>query len=57
LANAIYHNKKSLGVPCPRGCVMSNKFPYIFKAAAAANEIDSLRGKLKYFKLGQDAPD
>lgn len=56
LANSILHNKKALGVPCPRGCVMSNQFPYIFNAIAN-NEIDTMSGKLKYFKLGQDTPD
>jgi hypothetical protein len=53
LANAIFHHKKSLGVPCPRGCVTNNQFPFVFKP----NEIDSLPGKLKYFKMGQDTPD
>ncbi|CRL04728.1 CLUMA_CG017788, isoform A [Clunio marinus] len=54
LANAIFHNKKNLGVPCPRGCVMNNRFPFIF---SHTNEIDLLSGKLRYFKLGQDTPD
>lgn len=51
LANAIMHSKKSLAVPCPRGCVMNNKFPFIY---SHTTELDLLPGKLKYFKLGQD---
>ena len=54
LANAIHHNKKSLGVPCPRGCVMNNKFPFIYNKL---RDIDALPEKLNYFKLGHDPPD
>ncbi|CAG9802401.1 unnamed protein product [Chironomus riparius] len=48
LANAILHNKKSLSVPCPRGCVMNNRFPYV---NYTPNDIEM---RLKYFRLGQD---
>jgi hypothetical protein len=51
------YNKKSLGIPCPKGCVQSNRFPYIFNAANEIDYIDPLQMKLKYFKLGQDPPD
>lgn len=50
-------HKKWIGVPCPKGCVMNNRFPYFISKYDSIDENGNSLMSTRDYKIGQDTPD
>lgn len=57
LANSMLKHKKWIGVPCPNGCVMNNRFPYFLSKYDSIDENGNSLMPTRDYKIGQDTPD
>lgn len=57
LANSMFKHKKWVGVPCPKGCVSNNRFPFFLSKfyGVDANGVHQIPSR--EYKIGQDTPD
>ncbi|XP_021702750.1 pancreatic lipase-related protein 2 isoform X2 [Aedes aegypti] len=52
LANAVLSGTSTVAFPCPTGCVRNNRIPF-----APLRYSSRIRGRMKYYHIGQDTPD
>uniref|UniRef100_A0A336LN77 CSON008436 protein n=1 Tax=Culicoides sonorensis TaxID=179676 RepID=A0A336LN77_CULSO len=57
LANSMFKHKKWVGVPCPRGCVSNNRFPFFLSNLHGTDANGVHQIPMREYKIGQDTPD
>ncbi|XP_065095347.1 phospholipase A1-like [Ochlerotatus camptorhynchus] len=52
LANAVFSGSRTMAFDCPTACVRNNRIPF-----APLRYSSRIRGRMKYYHIGQDTPD